>query len=152
MTDRSSFSDEEWKALAEAPLQITVAIMAVGPHGPFSMVKEATASAREIARAGTRGAADQLIAEIARDANSHEARHDAEAHRGQSPAQIAEGAIAAVEVAVTALDKVWGDESAAVRRWYADIAKAVADAAKAITPDEQAVLDRLNGLLEPPPS
>jgi len=152
MTDRSAFSAEEWKSLAEAPLQITVAIMAVGPHGPVTMVKEAAASAREIARPGTQGAADQLIAEIAKDANSHEARHDAEAHRGQSPEQIAEGAIAAVETAVNALGKIWADESAAVRRWYVDIAKAVAGAARAITPDEQAVLDRLNRLLEPPPS
>jgi len=152
MTDRSSFSEEEWKALAEAPLQITVAIMAVGPHGPFSMVKEAAASAREIARPASQGAGDQLIAEIAKDANSHEARHDAEVHRGQSPQQIAEAALAAVQTAVTALGKIWGDESAAVGRWYADIAKAVADTAKTISPNEQAVLDRLNRLLEAPPS
>ena len=151
MTDRSAFSEEEWKALAEAPLQITVALVAVGPHRPITMVKEAAASARELARPGNRGAADQLIAEIAKDANRHEARHDVEVHRGQSPEQIADGAIAALEPAVAALAKISAEESAEVRRWYGDIAEAVAGASKAITPEEQAVLDRINGVLAAAP-
>ena len=32
MSDRSLFSDDEWKALTEAPLRITLALVAVGPH------------------------------------------------------------------------------------------------------------------------
>ena len=151
MTDRSAFSAEEWKALAEAPLQITIALVAVGPHRPITMVKEAAASARELARPGDRGAANQLIAEIGKGANSHEARHDVEVHRSQSPEQIAEGAIAGVEAAVIALAKLSGEEATEVRQWYGEIAKAVADASKAITPGEQAVLDRLNEVLEASP-
>jgi hypothetical protein len=46
MTDKSSFTDEEWKELTEAPLLVTLALFAAGEHGPISMVKEASASAR----------------------------------------------------------------------------------------------------------
>ena len=57
MTDKSAFSEDEWHALAEAPLHITLAMVAVGQHGPISMVKEMAASAREMAKPGDRGAA-----------------------------------------------------------------------------------------------
>jgi hypothetical protein len=50
MTDRSAFTDDEWKALTEVPLRITLALVAVGPHGPISVVKEAAASASVIRR------------------------------------------------------------------------------------------------------
>ena len=61
MTDKSFFTEEEWKALSEAPLAVTLAMVAVGQHGPISMVKEAAASAREIAKPGDRGVANELI-------------------------------------------------------------------------------------------
>ena len=153
MTDRTAFSDDEWKAIAEAPLQITMAIIAAGPHRPLTMVKEATASARALARPSGHGAADALIAEIAKDASGHEARHDVEARRGQSPSDIVESALAALQTAVTALAKISADESAGVRAWYGDISQGVAAASKkAITADEQQVLDRIATLLAVPAS
>ena len=153
MTDRTAFTDEEWKALAEAPLQMTVAIMAAGPHRPLTMIKEAAASAREIARPPAHGAADELIAEIATDARGHEARHDVEARRpGDTPEQIVERALAALQQAVTALAKIGDDEAAGVRAWFAEIAQVVAGASKAVTPDEQQVLDRITGLLQVEPA
>jgi hypothetical protein len=148
MTDRSAFSDDEWKAITEAPLRITMAIMAAGPHSPISMVKEAAAGAREMARPSERGPADDLIAEIAKEAAGHEARHDVSAHRGKDLAEISETSVAAVQTAVDALAKLSPDEAAEVRAWFADLAKAVAAASKSVGPDEQAVLDRLTRLLE----
>ena len=149
MTDRSAFSEDEWKALAEAPLQITIAIVAVGPHGPDTLVKEAAASAREIAKPPAEGAADALIAEIANDATGHEARHDVETRRrGETPDDIVERALAAIQQAVTALGKIAVDEATGVRAWYAEIARVVAGASKAVTPDEQRVLDRITAALQ----
>ena len=143
MADRTTFTDDEWKALTEVPLRITLALVAVGPHGPISMVKEAAASAREVAHLSERGPADALIAELAKEAGSREARHDVEAHRGQTPDQIVDTALAELAPAARALDKLTPDEGAEVRAWFLDIAKAVAGAAKSISPDEQAVLDRI---------
>lgn len=143
MADRSLFTDDEWKALTEAPLRITLALVAVGPHGPISVVKEAAASAREVARPSEHGPADELMAEIAKEAGSREARHDVEAHRGQSPEQVVDAALADLGAAAAALQKLSPDEAAEIRAWFLDIAKAVADAAKAISPEEQAILTRI---------
>jgi hypothetical protein len=148
VTDRSAFSEGEWKALAEAPLQITIALVAAGPHRPIAMVKEAAASARALAKPGTHGVGDELIAEIAKDASGHEARHDVESRHGESPPEMIESALAAVQTAVTALSPISGDEAAEVRAWYFDIAKAVAGASKAITSEEQQVLDRIGAVLQ----
>ncbi len=46
MTDKSVFTDDEWHTLTEAPLLVTAAIFLAGEHGPISMIKEASASAR----------------------------------------------------------------------------------------------------------
>jgi hypothetical protein len=143
MADRSTFTDDEWKALTEAPLHMTLALVTVGPHGPISVVKEAAASAREVARPSEQGPADELIAEIAKDAGSREARHDVEAHRGQSAEQIVDAALADLVAAGAALQKLTADEAAEIRAWLLDIAEAVAAAAKSISPEEQAVLDRI---------
>jgi len=150
MTDRSAFTDDEWRSLAEAPLQITLALAAVGPHGPISMAKEAAASARELARPSEQGPADELIAAIARDASGHEARHDVKAHSGKSPDQIVDAAFVGLKGAAAALAKVTPEEATELRAWFGDIAKAVAGAAKSISSDEQAVIDRITAVFQPP--
>ena len=147
MADQSTFTQEEWTALTEAPLRITLALVAVGPHGPISVVKEVTASAREIAHPRGQGPADSLIAELAKEAAGREARHDVEAQRGQQPDQVVEAAMTALQTVVSALGKVSADEAAAVRTWLLAIAQAVAGAAKAVSPEEQAVLDRIAATL-----
>jgi hypothetical protein len=143
MADRSLFTDDEWKALTEAPLRITLALVAVGPHGPISVVKEAAASAREVAHPTEHGPADQLLAEIAKEAGTREARHDVEVHRGQSPQQVVDAALTELAATAAALTKLPPDEAAEIRAWFLDIAHAVAGAAKSTSPEEQAVLDRI---------
>ena len=150
MTDKSAFSDDEWKALSEAPLRVTLAVIAVGEHGPISMVKEAAASARATVHPIERGPADELIAQLARDAESREARHDVKAHAGQSPAEIADAAIGGLAPAAAALTKLSAEEAAEVRAWLSGIAEAVAGAAKSVSTDEQAMLDRIAAALAAP--
>jgi hypothetical protein len=148
MTDKSAFTDDEWKALTEAPLLVTLALFAVGEHGPISMVKEATASARAIAHPPTGGPADGLIAEISREAESKEARHDAFEHRGSNIEGLVEASLADLGSAATALRKLPPDEAAQVGRWFIDVAQAVAAAAKTVTPIEQTTIDKISALFE----
>jgi hypothetical protein len=148
VTDRASFSDEQWKALTDAPVAIMLAVAVVGDHGPISMVKESAAGARTIARPPHSGPADSLIALIAPVAESGEARHDAKEHKGATPAVVVDGLLGDVEAAVAALSGIPADESAHVRQWYFDIATAVASASKGVKPAEQELLDRLGGLLD----
>jgi hypothetical protein len=150
VTDRSAFTDDEWKALTEAPLRITLALVAVGEHGPISVVKEAAASARATARPTEHGPADDLIAQIAREAESREARHDVKAHMGRQPQEVVTSALADLEPAARALGKLSAAESAEVRAWLMDIAQAVAEAAKSVTPQEQDVLTKVKALFGAP--
>jgi carbonic anhydrase len=143
MTDKSFFSDDDWKALSEAPLYVTLAMVAVAEHGPISMVKEAAASARAMAQPGDRGAATELIAAISHDAQSHEARHDTKEHRGKSLDQSVDEAVAQLAAVPAALAKVPLEEAIEVRSWLIDIAKAVAGAAKGTSEREQATIDRI---------
>src|SRR5881398_3475031 len=106
MTDKSAFTEDEWEALTDAPLLITAAIFAVGEHGPISMVKEATASARSISRPGERGVANELIGQIVAEANTKETRHELKEHRGPTPQAAVEAALHELEPAGAALKKL----------------------------------------------
>jgi hypothetical protein len=150
MTDRSAFTDDEWRALTEAPLRITLALVSAGEHGPISVVKEAAARARAIARPSEHGPADALIAEIAKEAESREARHDVQAHHGRTVDQIVDDALSELAPVAAALGKLTPDEVTQVRAWLLDIANAVAAAAKSVTPAEQAVIDRIASTLQAP--
>jgi hypothetical protein len=152
MTDKSAFTDEEWKALTEAPLLVTLALFAAGEHGPISMVKEASASARTISHPPAGGPADELIAEIAKEAEGKEARHNARQHQVANLEQVVEASLADLGGTATALHKLPSDEAAQVARWFVDIAKAVAAAAKTVTPAEQATIDKIAALFEIPSS
>jgi hypothetical protein len=143
MTDQSFFSDDEWHALAEAPLAITLAMVAVGQHGPISMVKEAAASARELAKPGDHGAANELIAAIGHDAQQKETRHDVEAHKGRTMDEEVEIAIGLLAPAAAAIAKLPAGEAGEVRAWLLDVARAVGDASKGTSDAETATVERI---------
>jgi hypothetical protein len=152
MTDKTAFSEDEWKALSEAPLYVTLAMVSVGEHGPISMMKEAAASARALAQPGDHGAANELIAAISHDAQGHEARHDTKEHRGKTFDQEVDEAVGQLGAASAALAKVPAEEADAVRAWLVDIARAVAGAAKGTSDREQATIGRIASVLGVPNS
>lgn len=150
MTDRSSFSDEQWHALTDAPIAIMLAFSMVGDHGPISMVKETAAGARTITRPPHSGPADLLISQIAPEAEQKQARDDAKRHKGGTPNIVVDGLLSDVETAVSALEGIPAEESAQVRQWFYDIATAVAGASKGVKASEQELLDRLTAVLQLP--
>ena len=149
MTDKAAFSDEEWHTLIEVPLVVTLAMVAAGDHGPISMVKEASATARALTRPGDRGVANELIGQIAHDAESREARHDANAHRGKTMDAVIDGALSECRRAASVLEKLPADEANQVRSWFVDIARAVAGASKGVGPNEQATIDKIAAVFAP---
>jgi hypothetical protein len=149
MTDKSAFTDAEWHALADAPLLVTMAVFAAGEHGPISMVKEASASARAIARPGEHGEADELIGQIAAEAETKEARHDMKEHRGPDLDAAIAGALADLAPAAAALHaKATPIEAAEVASWLVAIAQAVAAAAKTVNPKEQETIEKITAIFE----
>lgn len=146
MTDKSAFTDDEWRELTEAPLLVTAAIFAAGEHGPISMIKEASASARAIAKPGQHGVANELIGQIVADADSKEARHEMKEHRGPTIEATIDSALESLQPAAAALKKIDPVEAAEVAAWLVDIAQAVAGAAKTVNPTEQATIERITAL------
>jgi len=150
MTDRSFFTDEEWAALTQAPLHVTVAVIAVAEHGPIALVKEASATAKALTRPGDHGPANELIAAIAHEAQGHDARHAAKGDRGSSPEQVVDEALAELAPATVAINRLPIAEAVEVRAWLIDLAGAVAGAAKGTSEKETAVIERLRVALGAP--
>lgn len=146
MTDKSTFTDDEWTAISEAPLLISMALAVVGPHGPISMIKESAASAKALAAPPDHGAANILIAAIAEDAKGKQARHDAKHHKAATIPATVDLLLEDVALAAPALAKASADEAAGVKSWYVEIATAVAAASKGVSPEEQAVVDRITAI------
>jgi hypothetical protein len=146
MTDKSVFTDDEWHALTDTPLLVTAAIFLVGEHGPISMMKEASASARTISRPGERGVANELIGQIVAEANTKEARAEMKEHRGPTPQAAIESTLHDLAPAAEALKKLPPDEAAEVAAWFVAIAEAVAQSAKTVNPDERATIDKIAAL------
>jgi len=146
MTDKSAFTDGEWHALTEAPMLVTAAIFFAGEHGPISMMKEASASAKSISKPGERGVANELIGQIVAEANSKESRAELKEHRGPTPQAAIESALHDLEPAAAALKKLPPEEAAQVAAWFIAIAEAVAKSAKTVNPDEQATIAKLSTL------
>jgi hypothetical protein len=146
VTDKSAFTDDEWHALTDAPLMITAAIFYVGEHGPISMMKEASASARTISKPGERGVANELIGQIVAEANTKEARSELKEHRGPTPQAAVESALHELEPAAAALRKLPAAEAEQVSAWFVAIARAVAGAAKSVNPEEEATIDKIEAL------
>ncbi len=137
MSTKSDFSDDEWIAITEAPLGVTVAMFAAGQHGPISMIKESSAGVHAITRPGDRGPANGLIAEIIPIAESKQARHDTGHPHGTSVEDMVAQCLTRLEPAATALTKLPADEHAQVGAWLVDIAVAVARASKGVSDVER---------------
>jgi hypothetical protein len=146
MTDKSAFDEAEWHAITEAPLLVTSAVFIAGEHGPISMIKEASASARAIARPGEHGPANALIGEIVAEANSKEARAEMKERRGPTPQAAIESVLTELAPAAAALKKLPAEEETEVAKWFVAIAEAVAASAKSVNPDERATIDKIAAL------
>jgi hypothetical protein len=143
MTDKSAFTEDEWHALTEAPLLIAESVFLVGEHGPISMLKEASASARAITRPGEHASANVLIGEIVTEANTKEARAEAKKHRGPTPQAAVDGMLQELQPAAAALKKLPADEAREVAAWFVSIADAIARSAKTVNPEEDATISKI---------
>ena len=146
MSDKSVFTDDEWLAITDAPLIIAMAMAAVGPHGPISMIKESAASAKAIATPPDHGAANGLIGEIVAVAKTKEARHDVKDHKAATLPAMVDSLLGELPTAAAALHKLPADEAAGVKAWFSEIAVAIAAAAKGTSAEEQTVIDRIKAV------
>lgn len=150
MSSQADFTEDEWSAITEAPLQVLVTMFAAGEHGPISMIKESSAGAHALAQPGNRGAGSGLIAEIVPVAQGKEARHEVGHPKGHSIAEVIADCIAELEPAAAALAGLPGDEGAQVGAWLVDIGAAVAGAAKGVNDTERDTLAEIASVFSVP--
>lgn len=146
MSDKSTFTEEEWRALVDAPMFITMTMVAVGSHGPISMAKESMASVKAVTRPSNHDAANLLISQIAKEAEGKQARHDTRHHEATNIPTLVDVLLSDLEPAKKALAKIPDDEATGVVDWFVDIAEAVAEAAKGVKPEEQETIDRIRAI------
>lgn len=146
MTDKSTFSKEDWKTLRDVPIFSAVLLLRVGPHNPVSAVHEVEAGKKILKKTEGYGEADELIGEIAHAAKGQLARLDgqrASAHKGDD---AAEAMLAVLEAANSILDTIPPAEAAGVRSWYVDIATAVPEGTRHATDAEREMLGRITAI------
>jgi hypothetical protein len=162
VTDRASFTDEEWARLERAPLVAGMAISLADPGGPIEAVKESMAAIKTLTEAAQSGGHGELVDSVAKSV-AEKVQHRQNPMHGFRP----KGALAGEEIldelrAVNALvtEKANPDEAQAFRAWLLTAAKRAAEAAKEggflgfhavrVSEGEQQMLDKLGEVLAAP--
>lgn len=146
MGDKQGFTDEDWRVLVDAPLQVGAAVLAVGPHGIKTTIHEVKAAKALVKHPTSYGAADDLIAAISHEADRSKARLDTKKKMHAKPDAVAESLLAEVARVPAVLAQRSAEEAAAVGAWLIDIADAVVAHSTEPTEAERAMRDRVAAL------
>ena len=138
MATRADFSDEEWKALEEGITGAGV-FVALVDRSFFDNFKEANALAHHLAEAHQKSES-ALVREIA-------AGHDRPFGLTSSEAEVEKSTVATIHQAVATLEAKAPDDLAAYRQAVLDVAQSVAEAAKGVSPAENAALEKIRAAL-----
>jgi hypothetical protein len=138
MGTRADFTDEEWQALQEgiAGAGMFVAII---DRGFFDSFKEANALARHL-REAHEHSDSVLVRDLA-------VGHDRPFGMTASPQEIERSTVAALQQAVAALEAKSPEDLPAYRQLVLEVAEAVAEAAKGVSPQENQALDSIRAAL-----
>ena len=135
MTNKASFTPEEWVLLLESPMMAGMAVSAAEPSGLFGMLKESFATGKLLVQAKSDATANELVKAVAADFGTTEGRKAASEGLkaklgGGQPGDIKAKALDALrQVAALVAAKAPGD-AAAFKAWLALIAQSVAEASK----------------------
>ena len=128
MSTKADFSVDEWDLLRTAPLMASILVVAASPSGPLGLVQESTAAGKMIIQ--TAGAAQTpLLRALAQDLTERMSipKPPAGATAGQVQAAATEILKRTSELLT---NKATPEETAEVKQWLANIAKATAEATK----------------------
>ncbi len=74
MTDKSSFTPDEWKLLLESVMMASLAVSAAEPSGLWGLLKESFAGGTELAKAKLDPGANELIKAVVADFGTTDGR------------------------------------------------------------------------------
>lgn len=134
MTDKSSFTPEEWKVVLSSPMLAGLAVTMAEPSGIWGMLKESMASANAVVAAGKDANASPLMKSLLADMETSDGRTIARDEitsglKGKTPVEIKELVIAKLGQAGKIIDARAPDEAAAFKSWLKYVADQVAESA-----------------------
>jgi hypothetical protein len=135
MTDKQSFTPEEWTKILMSPTIAGMAITAADPSGLWGMLKESFASGAALVAAKTDPGANPLVKAIVADFETADGRGEIkEALRarfaGAKPNDLVPRALASLTEVAEILDAKAPDDAAAFKAWLEEISLKVAEASK----------------------
>jgi hypothetical protein len=144
MTTKSTFTDDEWKTIAEGPVTAGMTVLTAEGGGTF---RETFALARAYTDARKQHGESELLDEIV------SAKPEFDRHRYGSPDQLRTAGMQRLDEAVALLQaKATPEELADYREFVVGLAQHVAEAHKEhgqqISPAEQAALDEIRSHLQ----
>ena len=134
MTDKSSFTPEEWKLLLESVMMAGIAVTAAEPSGLWGLLKESFASGSALVTARTDAGSNALIKAVVADFETAEGRSTAldglkEKLTGSNPAEIKAKCIETLRQAAAVVDAKAPGDAVAFKSWLRQISQHVAEAA-----------------------
>jgi hypothetical protein len=134
MTDKSSFTKEEWTTLLESPMIAGMAITAADPSGLWGLLKESFAGGSALTQAITSANANALVKAVVADFSSSEGRSAArdglKANFASSqPADLWKKSIDSLRQVSALLDTKAPADTVAFKNWLRQISQSTAEAA-----------------------
>lgn len=139
MATRADFTEEEWKTL-QGGITGAGMFVSLSDRGFFDTFKEGSALAHHL-----RDAHEHSDSVLIRDlATGHERPFG----MSDSPQAIEQNTVAALQQSVALLEAKAPDDLAAYKQVVLDVAQSVAEAAKGVSPQENAALERIRSALD----
>ena len=135
MTDKSSFTPDEWKLLLESVMAASIAITAAEPSGLWGLLKEGFAGGTELAKARMDPGTDALIKAVVNDFGTAEGRSITgdglkDKLKDSKPTEIKDKCVEILRQAAAIVDNKAPGDAAAFKGWLRQISQHVAEAAK----------------------
>jgi hypothetical protein len=134
MTDKSSFTPDEWKLLLESVMMASLAVSAAEPSGLWGLLKESFAGGTELAKAKLDPGANELIKAVVADFGTIDGRSIARDDlkkklTGSKPADIKAKCVETLRQVGALVDSKAPGDAVAFKGWLRQISQHVAEAA-----------------------
>ena len=139
MAGKSDFTEQEWEDLRKGATGAGL-LVSVSDRGFFDTFKEANALAQHLSKAHAQSDSP-LIRELAK---GHERPFGVTA----SPQEIEQGTVKALQDGIAALEAKSPDDVAPYKALVTEVAQSVAEAAKGVSAQENAALDKIRATLD----
>ena len=134
MTDKSSFTKDEWALLLESPMIAGMAITAADPSGLWGLLKESFAGGGALTQAMTSTTTNALVKAVVADFSNSEGRSAARdglkaKFANSQPADVKSKSLDSLRKVSAVLDTKAPTDSMAFKNWLRQISQSTAEAA-----------------------